>query len=210
MDWNALKNKAVDLGNKAMDKSLSALEKASSHTYEGLKKTPVSIKNGAEFDDAKSAPLLMVVVVGKEDAASKSVLARMPVIFKDVWIYSASLKVVLADEVPELVSALGVSDLPAVLVFRKGEQEKRFDGLAALDFIKCVDLSRPKAEAAAVPEGMVDVLATAAAPVVETVPVQPAVPVVEVPAEQVSAPVSPVEPAPVPESKTSEETNPVS
>lgn len=210
MDWNALKNKAVDLGNKAMDKSLSALEKASSHTYEGLKKTPVSIKNGAEFDDAKSAPLLMVVVVGKEDAASKSVLARMPVIFKDVWIYSASLKVVLADEVPELVSALGVSDLPAVLVFRKGEQEKRFDGLAALDFIKCVDLSRPKAEAAAVPEGMVDVLATAAAPVVETVPVQSAVPVVEAPAEQVSAPVSPVEPAPVPEIKASEETNPVS
>ena len=153
MDWNALKNKAVDLGNKAMDKSLSALEKASSHTYEGLKKTPVSIKNGAEFDDAKSAPLLMVVVVGKEDAASKSVLARMPVIFKDVWIYSASLKVVLADEVPELVSALQVSELPTVLVFRKGEQEKRFDGLAALDFIKCINLSRPKAEAAAVPEG---------------------------------------------------------
>lgn len=183
MDWNALKSKAVDLGNKAMDKSLSALEKASSHTYEGLKKTPVSIKNGAEFDDAKSAPLLMVVVVGKEDAASKSVLARMPVIFKDVWIYSASLKVVLADEVPELVSALGVSDLPAVLVFRKGEQEKRFDGLAALDFIKCVDLSRPKAEAAAVPDGMVDVLAAAAAP---------------------------VEPVSAPESKTPEETNPVS
>lgn len=198
MDWNALKNKAVDLGNKAMDKSLSALEKASSHTYEGLKKTPVSIKNGAEFDDAKSAPLLMVVVVGKEDAASKSVLARMPVIFKDVWIYSASLKVVLADEVPELVSALGVSDLPAVLVFRKGEQEKRFDGLAALDFIKCVDLSRPKAEAAAVPEGMVDVLAAAAAPVAE-----PA-------AEQVPTPASPVEPAHVPETKASEETNPVS
>lgn len=165
MDWNALKNKAVDLGNKAMDKSLSALEKASSHTYEGLKKTPVSIKNGAEFDEAKSAPLLMVVVVGKNDAASKSVLARMPVIFKSVWIYSASLKVVLADEVPELVSALGVSDLPAVFVFRKGEQEKRFDGLSALDFIKCIDLSRPKAEAAEVPEGMVDVLAQAAEPI---------------------------------------------
>lgn len=161
MDWNALKNKAIDLGNKAVDKSLSALEKASSHTYEGLKKTPVSIKNGAEFDEAKSAPLLMVVAVGKNDAASKSVLARMPVIFKDVWIYSASLKVILADEVPELVTALQISELPAVFVFRKGEQEKRFDGLAALDFIKCVNLSRPKSEAAEVPEGMVDVLAEA-------------------------------------------------
>lgn len=167
MDWNALKNKAIDLGNKAVDKSLSALEKASSHTYEGLKKTPVSIKNGAEFDEAKSAPLLMVIVVGKNDAASKSVLARMPVIFKDVWIYSASLKVVLADEVPELVTALQISELPTVLVFRKGEQEKRFDGLAALDFIKNINLSRQKAEAAEVPEGMVDVLAEATAPKAE-------------------------------------------
>lgn len=167
MDWNALKNKAIGLGNKAVDKSLSALEKASSHTYEGLKKTPVSIKNGAEFDEAKSAPLLMVIVVGKNDAASKSVLARMPVIFKDVWIYSASLKVVLADEVPELVTALQVSELPTVLVFRKGEQERRFDGLAALDFIKNINLSRQKAEAAEVPEGMVDVLAEATAPKAE-------------------------------------------
>lgn len=165
MDWNALKNKALDLGNKAVDKGLVALEKASSHTYEGLKKTPVSIKNGAEFDEAKSAPLLMVIVVGKEDAPSKTVLARMPVVFKDVWIYSASLKVILAEEVPDLVGALGISEFPAVFVFRKGEQERRLEGNAALEFIKCVDLSRPKAEAAAVPEGMVDVLAQAVAPV---------------------------------------------
>lgn len=164
MDWNALKSKALDLGNKAVDKGLVALEKASSHTYEGLKKTPVSIKNGAEFDEAKSAPLLMVIVVGKEDAPSKTVLARMPVVFKDVWIYSASLKVILAEEVPDLVGALGISEFPAVFVFRKGEQERRLEGNAALEFIKCVDLSRPKAEAAAVPEGMVDVLAQAVAP----------------------------------------------
>ncbi len=164
MDWNALKSKALDLGNKAVDKGLVALEKASSHTYEGLKKTPVSIKNGAEFDDAKSAPLLMVIVVGKEDAPSKTVLARMPVIFKDVWIYSASLKVILAEEVPDLVGVLGISEFPAVFVFRKGEQERRLEGNAALEFIKCVDLSRPKTEAAAVPEGMVDVLAQAVAP----------------------------------------------
>ena len=186
MDWNALKSKALDLGNKAVDKGLVALEKASSHTYEGLKKTPVSIKNGAEFDEAKSAPLLMVIVVGKEDAPSKTVLARMPVIFKDVWIYSASLKVILAEEVPDLVGALGISEFPAVFVFRKGEQERRLEGNAALEFIKCVDLSRPKAEAVAVPEGMVDVLAEAVAPVV------------------------PVESAPALEPKTPEETNPAS
>lgn len=168
MDWNALKDKAVTLGNKAMDAGVSALEKASAHTYEGLKKTPVSIKNGAEFDDAKSAPLLMVLVVGKEDAASKSVLARLPVVFKDVWVYSASLKIILSEEVPELVTALGIVEVPAVLVYRKGELEKRFEGLAALDFVKNIDLSRPKTEAAPVPEGMTDVLAQADAPIQST------------------------------------------
>lgn len=186
MDWIALKSKALDLGNKAVDKGLVALEKASSHTYEGLKKTPVSIKNGAEFDEAKSAPLLMVIIVGKEDAPSKTVLARMPVVFKDVWIYSASLKVILAEEVPDLVGALGISEFPAVFVFRKGEQERRLEGNAALEFIKCVDLSRPKAEAVAVPEGMVDVLAQAVAPaapapVPEPTPVQAPVAAPEVP-----------------------------
>ncbi len=167
MDWNAIKNKAsalgdkaLAMGNRAVDAGLSALEKASAHTYEGLKKTPVAIKNGNELDEAKSAPLLVVIVVGKEDAASKSVLARMPVIFKDVWVYSASLKVILADDVPsELVSALGACEFPAVHVYRKGELEKNFQGLAALDFIKNIDLSRPKAEAMEVPEGKTDVIA---------------------------------------------------
>lgn len=199
MDWNALKDKALDLGNKAMDKGLVALEKASSHTYEGLKKTAVSIKSGAEFDEAKSAPLLLVLVVGKEDALSKTVLARMPVIFKDVWIYSASLKVILAEEVPDLVGALGISEFPAAIVFRKGEQERRLEGNAALEFVKCIDLSRPKAEAMPVPEGMVDVLAQAAAPVtppapeaapvaVPTPPPAPEVPpVAETPSADVSA-----------------------
>lgn len=193
MDWNALKDKAVSFGNKAMDAGLSALEKASAHTYEGLKKTPVSLKNGAEFDEAKSVPLLMVVVVGKEDAASKSVLARIPVVFKDVWVFSASLKVVLADEVPELVGALGVSEFPAVFVYRKGELEKRFEGLAALDFLKNINLSRPKTEAAPVPEGMVDVLAQATkAPLV-----QPQVPMSEpAPATPASAPEVPVQSVP--------------
>lgn len=169
MDWNAIKSKAsvlgdkaLAMGNKAVDAGLSALEKASTHTYEGLKKTPIAIKDGTEFDNAKSAPLLMVVIVGKEDAASKSVLARMPVIFKDVWVYSASLKVVLADDVsPELVSALGVSEFPAVHVYRKGELEKTFQGLAALDFIKNIDLSRPKTDVPEVPEGKTDVIAEA-------------------------------------------------
>lgn len=188
MDWNALKDKALDLGNKAMDKGLTALEKASSHTYEGLKKTAVSIKSGEEFDAAKSAPLLLVLVVGKEDALSKAVLARMPVIFKDVWIYSASLKVILAEEVPDLVAALGISEFPAAFVFRKGEQEKRFEGNAALEFVKCINLSRPKAEAAPVPEGMVDVLAQATAPVAP-------VPAAEAAPAPVPAPAAPEAPS---------------
>lgn len=190
MDWNALKDKAVSFGNKAMDAGVSALEKASAHTYEGLKKTPVSIKNGSEFDDAKSAPLLMVLVVGKEDAASKSVLARLPVVFKDVWVYSASLKIILSEEVPELVTALGIAEVPAVLVYRKGELEKRFEGLAALDFVKNVNLSRPKAEAVPVPEGMTDVLAQAAAPAAaaETAVVAAVPPAPEVCAPETAAP----------------------
>lgn len=153
----------MEYGNKAVDAGFSALEKASSHTYEGLKKTPISLKNGSEFDEAKSAPLLFVLVVGKEDAASKSVLARMPAVFKDAWLYSASLKVVLADEVPDLVGALGISEFPAAYVYRKGELEKSFQGLAALDFIKNVDLSKPKTESEPVPEGKTDVIAEAVA-----------------------------------------------
>lgn len=170
MDWSAIKTKAASLGSKAaalggkaVDASFSALEKASSHTYEGLKKTPISLKNGSELDSAKSLPLLMVLVLGKDDAVSKAILARLPAIFKDVWVYSASLKVILADEIPELVSVMGVSEPPAIFVYRKGELEKRFDGAAALEFSRNVDLSKEKTEMAPTPEGTVDVLAEALA-----------------------------------------------
>ncbi|MDQ1343366.1 MAG: hypothetical protein QG650_85 [Patescibacteria group bacterium] len=176
MDWKALKNKAVSFGNKAVDAGASVMEKASARTYDGLRKTSASLKNGSELDVAKSIPLLVVIVIGKDDAASKTVLGRVPMIY-GACMGLATPKFILSDEVPELVAALAVSEVPTVLIYRKGELEKRFDGLAALDFLKDINLSKPKAEAAPVPEGMTDVLAQAVAPQAPIAPIAPAVPV---------------------------------
>jgi hypothetical protein len=183
MDWKALKNKAVSFGNKAVDAGASVMEKASARTYDGLRKTSASLKNGSELDVAKSIPLLVVIVIGKDDAASKTVLGRVPMIY-GACMGLATPKFILSDEVPELIAALAVSEVPTVLIYRKGELEKRFDGLAALDFLKDIDLSKPKAEVAPVPEGMTDVLAQAVAPQVSVAPiaVAPAVSPVSVPA----------------------------
>lgn len=196
MDWNALKNKAISLGNKAAEAGITALEKASEHTYEGIKKTAVSIKSGEDLDVAKSEPLLLLLVIGKEDAPTKTVLARLPMIFKDAWLCSATVRIVLAEETPELATVLGAVEYPVAIVFRKGEQERRFDGVAALEFIKNLDLSRPKPQTAAVPEGMVDVVAQAVAG--NPVPVSVAMPGAAAAAVPVSAPVQPALVAPMP------------
>lgn len=210
MDWNAIKNKGaafkdrvVDFGGKAVDKTMTALEKTASHSYDGLKKTPVSIKNGAEFDEAKNLQTTVVIfVLGKEDPVSRAVLVRMPLLVKDAWIYSATLKVVLAPEVPELLPVLPVSEAPGMLIFRKGELEKTLTGDAVLEFAKNFDLSKKKEEAPAAPEGMVDPLAAASAvpktpePAVTPVATETAAPAV--PPSEAAQPEAPVaEPAPV-------------
>jgi hypothetical protein len=166
MDWKAIMEKGNALKDQALDKTFAALEKTTGHTYEGLKNTPISIKTGTELDEARNANLSVVFVVGKEDAASKAVLVRMPLLLKDAWIVSANLKVLLSEEVPELLSALDLSEVPAVLVYRKGTLEKRLLNENAVAFAKNFDVSKPKEAAVAneVPEGKTDVIAETVAP----------------------------------------------
>ena len=83
MDWNAiktrglaLKDKAVDLGGKAVDKTFTALEKTAPQSYEGIKKTPFCIKDGAGLDVTMALPLAAVFVLGKDDAVSQAILVR--------------------------------------------------------------------------------------------------------------------------------------
>ncbi len=199
MDWKAIRDKGlamkdrvVDLSGQAADKAFTALEKAAGHAYDGLKKTPVAIKNGAELDEARGLPLVVVLVLGKEDAVSKAVLVRMPVVLKDAWLYSAAVKIVLAPEAPELLPALPVSEAPGLLVYRKGELEKTLSGDAVLEFVKAFDLSKQRdsgtVSESSAPEGASDPLSEAVAPAAKSASNADGVPAAAEPAP--SSPVS--------------------
>ncbi len=153
MDFGALAGKLAKLGDQALTASSGAFEKAgkitgdllektAEFTYDKVKTTPLCIQSTAELDSALEVKNSVIFVVGaKEDALSKSMIGRLPLLAGKAWQYSASLKVMFAADYPEQVIALGAS-IPSALIYRSGVQKHVLTEDKLIVFLESFDLSR--------------------------------------------------------------------
>lgn len=116
--------KAAVVGNNVFQKAGKLtgdmLEKTADFTFDKLKTSPFCITSGEDFDEVKGhRNFVLFVVSDRENAQSKAIVGRMPLLVAKAWQFSATLKVVYAQDLPELVQAIG-APAPSVSIYRNG------------------------------------------------------------------------------------------
>ena len=131
MDIKSLSAKLSVFGEKASVVSNSLFEKAgkftgdmlektAEFTFDKLKTSPYCITSGEAFDEVKEHKNLVVFVIGdRENAQSKAIVGRMPLQIAKAWQYSATLKVIYAQDFSDLVAAIG-AQIPSASIYRNG------------------------------------------------------------------------------------------
>jgi hypothetical protein len=152
MDFKSLTQKLSQLSEQAVTKSTQAfdvagkftgemLEKTAGFTYETLKSTPWCIATPDMFDAIRSDKNLVIFVVGDaQDVQSGSIIGRMPLLIAKAWQNSATLRIVYASDVPEVVHTLG-APIPSVTVFRDGSLKFQLSGPKLQEFLDSFALS---------------------------------------------------------------------
>jgi len=134
MDIKSLSKKLSVFGAKAAVVSNSMFEKAgkftgdmlektADFTFDKLKTTQFCIQKAEDFDEVKGHKNLVVFVVSdRENSQSKAIVGRMPLNAGKAWQHSATLKIIYAQDLPELVQALAVT-APSACIYRNGEMK---------------------------------------------------------------------------------------
>jgi hypothetical protein len=141
-----LADKAVDVSGVAFAKAGAVtgelLEKTADFSYDKLKTSPFTIIDSNWLDEAIALSNCVIFVVwGREDATSKSIIGRMPLLVGKAWQYSTTLKILYAEDFPAQVSALGAS-IPSALIYKKGVQKYILTETHLKEFIESFDITR--------------------------------------------------------------------
>ncbi len=123
------KDKAVELKDKAIDKTKDLWDKALNLTSETISKTPIALKIFADFEKIKNDKLLVILFTDKNEDESKKLLLQIPLILKNAWVSWATFKTVEFQESVELASHLSVSKVPYIIIYKAWEEVKRTDDL---------------------------------------------------------------------------------
>jgi hypothetical protein len=173
MDIKSLSAKLSVFGEKASVVSNSLFEKAgkftgdmlektADFTFDKLKTSPYCITNGNAFDEVKEHKNLVFFVIGDRDnTQSKAIVGRMPLQIAKAWQYSATLKVIYAQDFPDLVAAIG-AQTPSVSIYRNGALKHMLVGKKLDMFLENFDIFCDWDEVKEVP------VTPASAPVQET------------------------------------------
>lgn len=122
MDFKSITGKLREFGANALEKAGPTfdtaltgaqkftgemLEKTADLSYDSIKNTPYYIKDVESFEKARISKNLVVFVVGKkEDAATKAIIGRLPILVVKAWQFSSNMKVIYAEESSDLTSLL--------------------------------------------------------------------------------------------------------
>lgn len=116
------------------------LEKTADFTFDKLKTSPLCILNGEAFDEVKGHKNFVVFVVGdRENVQSKSIVGRMPLLVAKAWQFSATLKVIYGQDLPDLVQAIG-AEAPSVSIYRNGALKYMLTGEKLDAFVDTFDI----------------------------------------------------------------------
>lgn len=151
MDIKSLGAKLSVFGNKASVVSNSLfqkagkftgdmLEKTADFTFDKLKTSPYCIATGEAFDEVKGHKNLVIFVVGdRENSQSKAIIGRMPLQIAKAWQYTATLKVIYAQDLPNLVAAIG-AETPSASIYRNGALKYLLTGAKLDMFLENFDI----------------------------------------------------------------------
>ncbi len=151
MDFKSLTAKLTELSDTAAKMGIQALdqagkfsgemlEKTADITYEKIKTTPFCIMTPEAFDSVQSDKNLVVFVVGdKENPQTKAIIGRMPLLVGKAWKFTATVKVVYAADLPNLVQSLGAS-VPSACIYRDGTQKWVLTGVKLDQFLETFDI----------------------------------------------------------------------
>ena len=152
MDFKSAWKKLFQYGKVAANASVSAFEKAekftgdllektADFTFDKIKTSPFCIVSWDMFDEVKwHKNLVVFVVADKEDTQSKVIIGRFPLLIGKAWQYSATLKIVYAQDLPDLVTAIGAS-APSACIYKNGEQKFVLTWEKLNQFIESFDIS---------------------------------------------------------------------
>jgi hypothetical protein len=153
MDLWALTKKLADYADQAIDASSGVfeqagkitgnlLEKTADFSYDKLKTSPLTITNGTMLDEAIALKSCVLFVVGsREDADSKSIIGRMPLLVGKAWQYSTTLKILYAEDLPAQVSALEAT-IPSAIIYRSGVKKYMLTGAELTEFVESFDITK--------------------------------------------------------------------
>ena len=131
---------ATVFAGKALTTTLTALEKTADFSYDKIKSTPFYLKNGADFDSVKEDRNLVIIVIGgREDATTKQVLARLPILVPRAWQYSATLKLLYITDLPDLAQSLDATS-GNILIYREGNLKTKLSGEKMTEFLTSFDI----------------------------------------------------------------------
>ncbi|MDD2745805.1 MAG: hypothetical protein PHU93_04670 [Candidatus Gracilibacteria bacterium] len=151
MDIKSLSKKLSVFGAKAAVVSTSMFEKAGKFTgdmlektadltFDKIKTTQFCIQNAEAFDEVKGHKnLVFFVVSDRENTQSKAIVGRMPLNVGKAWQYSATLKIIYALDLPELVQALDVV-APCACIYKNGEMKYQLTGPKLDMFLENFDI----------------------------------------------------------------------
>ncbi len=81
------------------------------------------------------------MVADREDTQSKTIIGRFPLLLGKAWQYSATLKIVYAQDLPDLVGAIGAT-APCACIYRNGEQKFVLTGEKLNLFVESFDIGK--------------------------------------------------------------------
>ena len=119
MDWKALKDKALELKDKAIVVSKDAANKAVDFADKNMKNTAIAIKNLADYEKARGEKILVIIAGTTDNADYKVLIAKMPLFLGYAWAAGATLRTCDTKESPDVASSLEIVTVPTLIVMKK-------------------------------------------------------------------------------------------
>jgi Fe-S-cluster formation regulator IscX/YfhJ len=119
MDWKALKDKALELKDKAVTASMDVANKAVDFADKNMKNTAIALKNMADYEKVRGEKILVIIVGNVENTEYKKLIAKMPLFLGYAWAAGATLRTCDTKESPDVAVTLEITVTPTLLVFKK-------------------------------------------------------------------------------------------
>lgn len=129
MDWKALKDKALNLKDKAVSTSIDLANKTMSFADKNMKNTAVALKVLADFEKSKEEKILVIIAGSLESVEYKKLIAQMPLFFGYAWAANVTLRTCDTLESKELATKLEITMNPTLLVYKKWEFVKKIEDI---------------------------------------------------------------------------------